>query len=76
MTSAIRICIALLALGVVTIGVFGVLSGLNYSDPEQRSLATSTPTWVFIGMATGAAITGLSLIGLVLALVKRKAERA
>ncbi|MDI6023430.1 hypothetical protein QBL02_07715 [Leucobacter sp. UT-8R-CII-1-4] len=76
MTRAIRLFIALLVLGAVTVATFVILSGLNYAELDQRSLEAPTPTWILVGMAVGAAITAISLIGLIAALVKGKAARS
>lgn len=51
---AILIFGILAALGVVTVGVFAVLSGLDYAQLESQGLEAPTPSWILFGMAVGA----------------------
>ena len=59
----------LAALGVVTVGVFAVLSGLDYAQLESQGLEGPTPSWILVGMAVGAGVAGIALIGLIVALI-------
>lgn len=65
----------LAAIGVMTVGAFAVLSGLDYAQLESQGLEGPTPSWILVGMAVGAGVAGVALIGLIVALIGRASAR-
>lgn len=59
----------LAALGVVTVGVFAVLAGLDYAQFDSQGLEGPTPFWILAGMAIGGGVAGIALIGLIVSLI-------